>query len=133
MSHSPPDSQQALSGTEEQYHLSFESAPEPMWVFDNETLRFLAVNDAAIRLYGYSRDEFLRMIITDIRPAQEIRRLLQHLSQLRRWHMANAGVWQHRTKDGTLIDMEISVSRVTFQGRDGWLVSSRKIDPHPPP
>jgi two-component system, cell cycle sensor histidine kinase and response regulator CckA len=128
MSNSPQDLHQALSGTKEQYVLLFDNAPTPMWVFDNKTLRFLAVNKAALRLYGYSREEFLGMVITDIRPAQEVRRLLRHLSQLRRWQTANAGVWRHRRKDGSLLDREISVSRVAFHGRDGWLVSSREID-----
>lgn len=129
MSNSPPDLQEALCGTAEQHRLLFESAAAPMWVFDNETLRFLEVNDATIHVYGYSREEFLGMVITDIRPAPEVRKLLSHLSQLRRWQTANAGVWKHRTKDGTLMDREISVSRVLFHGRDAWLVTSRSINP----
>ena len=52
----------------------FEASPMPMWVYDAETLRFLAVNDAAIRHYGYTRDEFLAMRITDIRPPEDIPR-----------------------------------------------------------
>ncbi len=68
------------------------------------------------------------MVITDIRPAEDVRKLLRHLSHLRRWHSSNAGVWRHRRKDGTIMDREITVSRVTFHGRDGWLVSSREID-----
>jgi PAS domain S-box-containing protein len=128
MSNGLPDLERALCGTEEQYRLLFDNAPTPLWVFDNETLRFLAVNEAAVRLYGYSREEFLGMVITDIRPAEQIRKLLSHLSQLRRWHTANAGVWRHRRKDGSLMEREISVSRVTFHGRDAWLVTSREID-----
>jgi PAS domain S-box-containing protein len=49
----------------------FGSNPQPMWVFDIETLRFLEVNDAAIRHYGYSRDEFLSMTILDILPPED--------------------------------------------------------------
>jgi PAS domain S-box-containing protein len=127
MINSPPDLQQALCGTEEQYLQLFEGNPVPMWIFDNQTLRFLAVNEAAIHLYGYNRQEFLGMVITDIRPVQEVGSLLHHLSQLRRWDTANAGVWTHRRKDGTLMDREITVSRVTFQGRDAWLVTSREV------
>ena len=54
----------------------FEASPTPMWVYDADTLAFLAVNDAAIRHYGYSRDEFLAMTIKDIRPAEDVPRLL---------------------------------------------------------
>lgn len=49
--------------TEERYRLLFEANPQPMWVFDRETLRFLAVNDAAVSHYGYSREEFLAMTV----------------------------------------------------------------------
>jgi PAS domain S-box-containing protein len=127
MSNSLPDLEQALCGTEEQYRQLFVDAPTPLWVFDNKTLGFLAVNEAAIRLYGYTREEFLGMKITDIRPAVEVRKLLSHLSELRRWDTADAGVWMHRCKDGTLMDREIIARRLTFQGRDAWLVSSREV------
>ena len=53
--------------SEEQYRLLFESNPHPMWVYDRKTLSLLAVNDAAIQHYGYSRDEFLSITIKDIR------------------------------------------------------------------
>ena len=98
-----------------------------MWVWDDETLRFLAVNEAAIRQYGYSREDFLGMVITDIRSPEEASRLLTHLSELRHWQMASAGVWRHRKKDGTMIDVQISVSRVVFRGRQAWLVLSQEI------
>ena len=58
------------------YRLLFEKHPTPMWVFDVESLRFLAMNEAAIRRYGYSRAEFLRMTILDIRPEEDINSVL---------------------------------------------------------
>ena len=54
----------------------FEASPMPMWVYDAETLAFLAVNDAAVRHYGYRRDEFLAMRITDIRPPEDVPAML---------------------------------------------------------
>jgi PAS domain-containing protein len=65
----------ARRGAEERYRLLFESSPSPMFVFDAETHRFLAVNDAAVAAYGYSRDEFLGLVIEDIRPPEEVVRL----------------------------------------------------------
>ena len=127
MSESFPDPQRALCGSEEDYRLLFECHPSPMWVWDDETLRFLAVNEAAIRQYGYSREEFLGMVITDIRSPEEAGRLMTHLTQLRRWQMASAGIWKHRKKDGTTVDVQISVSSVVFRGRRAWLVLSREI------
>ena len=58
-----------LDPHEGRYRMLFESSPLPMWVFDAETLRYLAVNDAAVRLYGYSREDFLGMTVEDLRPA----------------------------------------------------------------
>jgi len=64
-----------------QYRLLFESNPIPMWVFHRETLRFLAVNHAAMRQYGYSEREFLGMTIVDIRPAETVADLMQNIAQ----------------------------------------------------
>lgn len=58
----------------ETYRLLFERSPQPTWVIDRETLRFLAVNQAAVRQYGYSRDEFLQMTARDVRPPGEVAR-----------------------------------------------------------
>jgi len=71
-----------LPDADEQYRLLFERNPLPMWVYDYETLRFLAVNQAAIHLYGYSRDEFLAMTINDIRPPEAIPALLADLKEI---------------------------------------------------
>ena len=60
-----------LRPSEKQYRLLFQSNPNPMWVFDLETLKFLEVNEAAIQHYGYSREEFLAMTIMDIRPPEK--------------------------------------------------------------
>src|SRR5260370_37275339 len=58
----------ALRASEERYRFLFESNPQPLWVFDEESLKFLAVNEAACRHYGYLPEEFLGMTIRDIRP-----------------------------------------------------------------
>src|SRR6185295_12125803 len=64
--------ERALQESEEQYRVLFESNPHPMWVFDEETLRFLAVNQAAIQHYGFTRQDFLDMTVLDIRPPDEV-------------------------------------------------------------
>jgi PAS domain S-box-containing protein len=61
---------------EERYRLLFDDNPQPMWLFDAETLAFLEVNNAAIENYGYSREEFLQMTILDIRPQEDVVRLI---------------------------------------------------------
>ena len=104
----------------------FEASPLPMWVYDAETLEFLAVNDAAVRHYGWSREEFLAMRITEIRPASEVEALLRGI----RGGAVGSHVpetWRHRCRDGSLIDVEISAGKIIFEGRDAALVVSRDV------
>jgi PAS domain S-box-containing protein len=111
----------ALRQSEEQYRLMFEANPHPMWVYDLETLRFLAVNDAAVHHYGYSREEFLAMTLKEIRPPEEVERLSQYLSSPSA-ELDHAGDWRHSKKDGTVIDVEITSHRLDFSGRRAELV-----------
>lgn len=111
----------AASLHEEKYRMLFENNPHPMWVYDLNTLAFLAVNNAAIAKYGYSRDEFLGMTIKDIRPQADIDRLLENVKNSREG-LDNTGAWRHRKKDGTIIDVEISSHSVLYEGRNAKLV-----------
>src|SRR5450432_3774839 len=77
------------------FRLLFSDHPHPMFVFDRETLEYLDVNDAAIKNYGYSRDEFLRMKISDIRPAEDVPRLMKVLGR-HSLTISALGVWKHR-------------------------------------
>jgi PAS domain S-box-containing protein len=72
----------------------------PMWIFDRNTLEILEVNDAATETYGYSRTEFLKMTILDIRPLEDIPKVLQ-IALRAPGRRPNAGTWRHRKKDGT--------------------------------
>ncbi len=92
-----------------------------MWVYDLETLAFLAVNDAAIARYGYTEEEFLRMTIKDIRPVDDIPALLDNIAQVTEG-LDEAGVWRHRKKDGTLLHVEITSHVLEFNGRRAELV-----------
>ena len=98
------------------YRYLFESNPHPMWIYDCETLHFLLVNDAAIEHYGYSRDEFLAMTIKDIRPAEDVPRLLKS-TRSRVPTKGKVDVWRHRKKDGQILDVEISAHNFNFRGR----------------
>jgi two-component system, cell cycle sensor histidine kinase and response regulator CckA len=111
--------------SEEQYRLLFESNPEPMWVYDERSVDILAVNEAAIRNYGYSREEFLTMTLRDVRPAEEIpvldAQIAKRLGERNRVTFRSPRVWKHRKKDGTLIDVEVTASPIEFHGRLAWL------------
>ncbi|HEV7905697.1 MAG TPA: PAS domain S-box protein, partial [Pyrinomonadaceae bacterium] len=113
--------EEMLARSEEQYRLLFESNPNPMWVYDAETYAYLAVNEAAVRHYGYTREEFLSMNILDVRPAENIPAVLENIASMPLEHRY-AGEWEHRKKDGTRIFVDISSQRIDFGGRAARLV-----------
>lgn len=112
--------------SEQRYRELFESHPQPMWVYDLETLCFLAVNNAAVHHYGYARDEFLSMTIKDIRPPQDVSALLENVSKVTSG-FARAGTWRHRKKDGTIINVEITSHTLTFAGKSAEVVSVNDV------
>lgn len=116
-----------LHDSEALYRNLFESSPHPMWVYDLETLRFLAVNDGAITHYGYSRDEFLAMTIKDIRPSGDLPRLYRNLEQLPETGVDHAGIWQHVKKDGGVIEVEITSHLLEFEGRKAEMVLAHDV------
>jgi PAS domain S-box-containing protein len=115
------EAEELVRGSEERYRALFESNPSPMWVYDLETLSFLAVNAAAIRHYGYSQDEFLAMTIKDIRPREDIPALMNDLSQ-ETDGLDNLTQWRHCKKNGALIDVEITSHDLIWLGRRARLV-----------
>jgi len=115
-----------LRQSREQYHLLFDSIPHPVWVYDLKTLAILDVNHSAVRNYGYSREEFLSQTLKDIRPAEDIPALLENVASLRS-STESGGVWKHRRKDGTLIDVEITSQALIYRGGDARLVVATNI------
>lgn len=112
---------------DEQWCLSlFEDNPLPMWIYDAETLRFLAVNDATIQKYGYTREEFLTMTLRDIRPESELSKLEKHLSQNDQ-DFRQSGVWTHKAKDGKRHLVEIASHSTRFHDRPAWIVTVNDV------
>ena len=108
----------------QRYRALFERHPLPMAVFDEETLKFLSVNEASVRTYGYSEAEFLQMTVRDIRPPEAMA-----LIDARPWvgHDELVLTTKHRTKDGTLLDVLVRSQSVPFQGRKARLVLVQNI------
>jgi PAS domain S-box-containing protein len=117
--------EEALLNSEEQYRLLFDTNPNPMWVYDLETLRFLAVNESAIRHYGYSREEYMSMTVLDIRPAGDQAAVLEAINNPDYHHESNS--WRHLKKNGTVIDVEINSHPLSFGGRPSELVQATDI------
>ncbi len=114
------------AGCEKQFHLLFASNPLPMWLYDQETLRFLEVNDAAVRQYGYSREDFLKMTIEEIRPAEDVPSLRENLAKPRQ-PLEVSGPWRHRLRDGRVIDVETRSHLLEWKGRPAVLVVAQDI------
>jgi two-component system sensor histidine kinase/response regulator len=115
----------ALRDSELRYRELFDSNPQPMWVFDLETLAFVEVNSAAVAQYGYSRDEFLAMTIRDIRPPEDLEPLRQHLE--RRGTAGSKGLWAHRRKDGKIIQVEVVAHGLLYGNRPSRLVLATDV------
>ncbi len=119
-------SEDALRQNESMFRLLFAHNPLPTWVYDKHSLRFLEVNESAVRQYGYSPEEFRRMTILDIRPEEERDRLSRFMNQLPAQERSTA-CWKHRRKDGQVIDVEVISHELEYGGRPVRLVVAQDI------
>jgi PAS domain S-box-containing protein len=112
-----------LQASEEKYKTLFYKSPLPKWIYDVQTLKFLEVNDAAIESYGYSQEEFQRMTIADIRPREELQRLMEDVKGLdARTESIREKNWRHVKKNGEVIFVEITAHPIYFEGRKARMV-----------
>ena len=115
----------AMRRSDERFRELFDAHPVPMWIFDRETLHFLAVNAAAVEQYGYSETDFFAMTIRELHAPDEVQRLESYLTRShatpRRGRVA-AGVWRHLRRDGTRVSADISIHGLTFMGRPATFV-----------
>ncbi|WP_217602154.1 PAS domain-containing protein [Chitinophaga sp. GbtcB8] len=116
--------------SEKKYRNLFNSSPLPMWVYDMETYKFLSVNNAAIRHYGYTREEFLSMTLKDIRPVSEIGRLEAEVNKIRGTERFNEGIFKHCTKSGEVINVKIQGNVIDFDGQEARLVLAIDVSAH---
>lgn len=117
---------ETLGRREERYRRLFEDSPLPMWIYDRKTLFFLDVNGAAIEKYGYSREDFLHMTIAEIRPVDEVQRLLENLAT-ERADLQHSGIWRHELRDGSIIKVEISSHLLDLEGQQAALVVAQDV------
>ena len=108
------------------YEVLFDLAPVPAYIFDDATCAFLAVNNAAVQFYGYSRAEFLKLSLDDIRPAED--RLAFHDASQARLHEPTYDVgWRHQTKTGEIVDVRIVSQPITYNGRAAHFVVATDV------
>ena len=121
--------ERALHDSEARYRLLFDQNPHPMWVYDLQTLAFLAVNEAAVVHYGYSREEFLQRTIIDLYPGDELPLLVEDVVEVEEGS-DETGFSRHLRQDGSLIDVEIISHRLSFEGRPAAFVLATDITQH---
>jgi diguanylate cyclase (GGDEF)-like protein/PAS domain S-box-containing protein len=117
--------EQALRESEHRYRTLFDANPLPMWIYDFESLRFIAVNDAAVEHYGFKRHEFLKMTIADIRPAEDVPLLRARVGSVESFQSSSQ--WRHRKKDGTIIDVDVRSFEFLTGGKKARLVIAQDI------
>ncbi len=103
--------------------------PEPMWVYDTETLQILDVNEAASQRYGYSHLEFLALTVKDLRPAEDVPKFLELLPDTPNFD--RTGPWRHKLKDGTILQVLITSHSVNFGNRRARLVMAESLVHNP--
>jgi PAS domain S-box-containing protein len=118
----------SLLQSEKRYSELFNLSPLPMWVVDLKTLNFLDVNNATIREYGYTREEFLTMTLKDIRPVEEIPNLLIGVND----DLLNPGrisrkLVIHKKKNGELRNVEVEISPIQYGGAGANIVIANDI------
>ncbi len=118
--------ERALRESEERYRLLFENNPHPMLVYDLETFKILDVNEAALDQYGYSREEFLKLTILDIRPPEDVPALMENVAAVTTG-LDQAGEWWHIRKDGSIIDVGISSHTVLYENRRAEVILAYDI------
>ena len=104
-----------LARSEENFRHRFRKLPLPQWVYSIETLRFLEVNDPALAMYGYTQEEFLEMTLKDVQPPGGVEKLMHWLAP-ERIGRAHTIEWQHRSRDGRILDVEVFGRDVDFNG-----------------
>ena len=112
-----------IQASEVKYRTLFYKSPLPKWIYDQDTLQFLEVNDAAVQHYGYTHEEFLQLTIRDIRPREDVDRLMADVATIRsNTEVYNDSNWRHIKKNGDIIYVELTAHSIQYEGRHARMV-----------
>ncbi len=104
------------NSSEEQYNILFDNSPQPMWIYDKDTLAILAVNKSAVQMYGYTKDEFLSKSLMDLRPEEELEKFFENVAKTPPY-FEKSGPWLHKKKDGSVISVEVTSNDINYDGK----------------
>jgi len=111
---------------ESRYQQMFQQNPQAIYVYDQHTLQILDANNAALKQYGYTREEFLKLTIKDLRPPGEVPKLMQAIRG-EKPGLNHAGTWIHRKRNGELMDIEVSFIPIDYRGREARLALAYNV------
>lgn len=97
----------------------------PMWIYDVASLFIVEVNNAAVESYGYSRADFLKMTILDIRPVTDMREVMRSAIKA---HPVTGQIWRHRKQDGTIFEVQVTSTDIQFEGRLSRMVTAMPVE-----
>lgn len=112
---------QTFKNTENDYLNLYLCNPNPLWIYDPVSFKFLSVNDAAVACYGYTREEFLAMTIKDIRPQEDVENVIESSKKITK-SRSSSGTWRHLKKDGTIIYAQITSHKINFNKKSSVMV-----------
>lgn len=119
--------EEQVRSSEQKYKLLFESNPQPMWMFDLPAYNIIDVNDAAAEQYGYTKQEFISLSATDLRPPEDVSKFLKYLNTDFRLGVHHGGVWRHKRKNGDIIYVEILSHDIVYEGKQVRLILANNI------
>ncbi len=116
-----------LQNSQRRYKYLFRNNPVPMWIYRVSDLKFLEVNQAAIEKYGYSKNEFASMDLTQIRPPSDIDLVIDEINKPRPEYYRPPGLWKHQLRDGRTIEVEIHSHRLDYNGEKAALAMAYDV------
>ena len=119
-------SEEELQLSEQKYKLLFYNNPSPMWMTTIPDLYIIDVNESAIKHYGYTREEFLKLNAKDLRPAEDVEHFVAEVKKMKPG-INNTRAWRHKKKDGTIIHVEIYSHEILYEGKRVWLGLSHDV------
>ncbi len=118
-----------LKLSEQQYKTLFQNNPLPCWIYDFATLRFLEVNEAAVRHYGYSREEFMELTVLDLQVKENKNPLKARFTTNKIKKVDTLNNWEHQLKDGRTIFIDLRSSEINYRGIKARLVVVHDVTP----
>ncbi len=115
-----------LKQSEQKYKLLFYNNPLPMWMTTIPDLDIIDVNETAIKQYGYSREEFLKLNAKDMRPQEDVAHFLSEVKKMKPG-INNTRSWRHKRKDGSIVYVEIYSHEIFYEGQRVWLGLSHDV------